>query len=106
MEGTTFRGFLLRLSGENGENVEGSFTAVDDGTQLLPNTGEQTGLNSACEAGVAALSHANSDDRDSVTNLFQLNEEGRFASRSNCCREQLSTWIKSMVLLFLQLGSY
>jgi hypothetical protein len=60
-----FRGLLFRLSGKNGENVEGTFSVGSDGN-VQPKSG--------CAAGISAITHNNRDNKISVSFDFEYTE--------------------------------
>lgn len=76
IEGGAFRGFLLRVSGLNGEELQESLIVVDENeTQLLPSTGEKTGFDSACAEDVAGLCHKRRDLKENITAGFEMKYE-------------------------------
>jgi hypothetical protein len=64
--GFFYRGFLFRLSGKGGQDVEGSFYV--DGTDSNVQT------KSGCATGISAMTHTNRDDKTSVSFKFQYTE--------------------------------
>ena len=60
-----FRGILFRLSGVNGENVEGTFSVGGDGNVQLK---------SGCDAGISAMTHNSRDDKTRfvIAKLFHV----------------------------------
>lgn len=60
-----FRGFLFRLSGQNGENVEGTLSVGSDGNVQLK---------SGCDDGISAVTHTNRLDKTSMTFEFEYTE--------------------------------
>jgi hypothetical protein len=73
--GTPFRGFLLRVSGLHGEEMQESLTVTDNSTQLLLSTGEQDGFESSCAVTVAGLCHNSRVDKSGITTEFMHESE-------------------------------
>lgn len=89
IEGGTFRGFLLRISGLNGEELQESLIVIDeDETQLLPSTGEKSGFESACAEDVAGLCHMSRDEKDTITAAFKVDEDADILRTSCKMRQQ------------------
>ena len=70
-----FLGFLVRVSGLNGEDMQDSLTVADKESQLLPSTGELTGFASACAENVAGLCHTTREEKYFVLTEFQVDVE-------------------------------
>ena len=60
-----FRGFLFRLSGKNGEDVEGTLVVGSDGN---------VSLKGSCANGISAVTHNNRDDKTSISFTFEYTE--------------------------------
>ena len=87
-----FRGFLLRLSGQQEQQdmgVEGALVVGNDDTaQLLPSTGETTGALSACAPGVTALCHSKPRRQEQHLQHLSVEPAGRPVLGSDGRREQ------------------
>jgi hypothetical protein len=70
-----FLGFLLRVSGLGGEELQDSLTVADKESQLLPSTGEMTGFASACAENVAGLCHTTRDEKYFILTEFRVDVE-------------------------------